>query len=279
MSTTCVSWWSDRAAASTPWCGSWRRARGPGRSSPRRAIPGIAELATCVPISANDLTGLADFAVREKIDLTVVGPEIPLSEGIVDLFQERGLRCFGPTRAAAVLESSKVWSKDFFARHDLPTGYFATFDSASDAIEFLDTQDFPLAVKADGLAAGKGVTIAQTREQAIEAINDSLVRGVFGDSGRRVVIEEFLRGPEISVMAISDGQHLYVLPPSQDHKQINDHDQGPEHRRHGRVLAGEFLHGRALRGNGRGHSAADDSRDGEGGAAVRRLSLRRPGAD
>ncbi len=189
--------------------------------------PGMAELATCVPISATDPPGLADFAAREKIDLTVVGPEIPLAEGIVDLFQERGLRCFGPTRAAAVLESSKVWSKDFFARNDLPTGYFATFDTATDAIEFLDTQDFPLAVKADGLAAGKGVTIAQTREQAVEAINDSLVHGMFGESGRRVVIEEFLRGPEISVMAISDGQHLYVLPPSQDHKQINDHDQGP----------------------------------------------------
>jgi len=188
---------------------------------------GIAQQATCVPVSATDLDGLADFAAQERIDLTVVGPELPLAEGIVDLFRARGLRAFGPARNAAVLESSKVWSKDFFARHDLPTGFFATFDVAEDAIGFLDTQDFPLAVKADGLAAGKGVTIARTREEAVEAIQDSLVRGVFGESGRRVVIEEFLQGQEISVMAISDGRHLYVLPPSQDHKQINDYDQGP----------------------------------------------------
>jgi phosphoribosylamine--glycine ligase len=145
----------------------------------------------------------------------------------VDAFQARGLRAFGPTRRAALLESSKVWSKDFFARHDLPTGFFGTFDMAADAIAYLDTQTYPVVVKADGLAAGKGVTIARTREEAVEAITDSLVRGVFGESGRRVVIEEFLLGQEVSMMAISDGERLYALPASQDHKQIYNGDQGP----------------------------------------------------
>lgn len=188
---------------------------------------GIAQQATCVPIGATDLSALADFAAREQIDLTVVGPEAPLAAGIVDLFQARGLRIFGPSRQAALLESSKVWSKDFFARHHLPTGCFGTFDVAADAIAYLDTQTYPVAVKADGLAAGKGVTIARTREEAVEAITDSLVRGVFGESGRRVVIEEFLVGQEVSMMAISDGKHLYALPASQDHKQVYDGDRGP----------------------------------------------------
>ena len=188
---------------------------------------GIAQRAECVDISVLDLPGLADFAAQQKIDLTVAGPEAPLAAGIVDVFQQRGLRIFGPTRGAAVLESSKVWSKDFFSRHDLPTGFFATFDVPAHAIAYLDTQTYPMAVKADGLAAGKGVTIAQTREEAVEAITDSLVRGVFGESGRRVVIEEFLQGQEVSMTAISDGEHLYALPASQDHKQIFDGDEGP----------------------------------------------------
>jgi phosphoribosylamine--glycine ligase len=208
---------------------AWKLAQSP-RAKKVYCAPGnagIARDAECVPISPSDMDALADFAQQESIGLTVVGPESPLASGIVDAFQARGLKVFGPARSAAVLESSKVWSKDFFARHDLPTGFFATFDTAEDAIAYLDTQEFPVAVKADGLAAGKGVTIAHTREQAIEAIQDSLVRGVFGDSGRRLVIEEFLSGQEISVMALSDGEHLYVLPPSQDHKQINDGDQGP----------------------------------------------------
>ena len=208
---------------------AWKLAQSP-RAEQVFCAPGnagIARHAQCVPISASDLDALADFAQQEKIGLTVVGPEMPLASGIVDVFQERGLRVFGPTRRAAVLESSKVWSKDFFARYDLPTGHFAAFDAPEDAIAYLDTQEFPVAVKADGLAAGKGVTIAHTREQAVEAIQDSLVRGVFGDSGRRLVIEEFLSGREISVMALADGERLYVLPPSEDHKQINDDDQGP----------------------------------------------------
>jgi len=207
----------------------WKLAQSPraGRIYCAPGNAGIAQQATCVPISATDCGALADFARQEEIDLTVVGPEMPLAAGIVDVFQERGLRAFGPTRGAALLESSKVWSKDFFARHDLPTGFFGTFDAAADAIAYLNTQSYPVAVKADGLAAGKGVTIARTREEAIQAITDSLVRGVFGESGRRVVIEEFLVGQEVSMMAISDGEHLYALPASQDHKQIFDGDRGP----------------------------------------------------
>ena len=207
----------------------WKLAQSP-RAGTIYCAPGnagIAQQATCVPIPATDLGELAGFAEREGIGLTVVGPEQPLAAGIVDLFQERGLRAFGPTRRAALLESSKVWSKDFFARHDLPTGFFGTFDTAEDAIAYLDTQSYPVAVKADGLAAGKGVTLARTREEAVEAIMDSLVRGVFGESGRWVVIEEFLVGQEVSMMALSDGEHLYALPASQDHKQVCDGDQGP----------------------------------------------------
>ena len=207
----------------------WKLAQSP-RAEKIYCAPGnagIARQAECVPISVLDATALADFAAEQKIDLTVVGPEAPLAAGVVDVFKERGLRVFGPERKAAVLESSKVWSKSFFARHDLPTGFFASFDVAADAIGYLDTQTYPVAVKADGLAAGKGVTIAQTREDAVEAITDSLVRGAFGESGRRVVIEEFLEGPEVSMMAISDGEHLYALPVSQDHKRIFDDDKGP----------------------------------------------------
>jgi phosphoribosylamine--glycine ligase len=207
----------------------WKLAQSP-RAEAIYCAPGnagIAQQAECVPISVLDLPGLADFAAEKKIDLTVVGPEAPLAAGIVDVFKERGLRVFGPERKAAVLESSKVWSKGFFARYDLPTGCFASFDAPGEAIAYLDAQTYPVAVKADGLAAGKGVTIAHTREEAVEAITDSLVRGAFGESGRRVVIEEFLEGPEVSMMAISDGEHLYALPASQDHKRILDDDQGP----------------------------------------------------
>lgn len=188
---------------------------------------GIAHQAECMPIAAGDHAGLVSFAEEHGIGLTVVGPEAPLAAGLVDAFHARGLRVFGPTKRAAMLESSKVWSKQFFARHGLPTGAFATFDAAEAAVAYLDRQTYPVAVKADGLAAGKGVTIARTRAQAVEAVHDSLVREAFGEAGRQVVIEEFLQGPEVSMMALSDGEHLYALPASQDHKQIFDGDQGP----------------------------------------------------
>jgi phosphoribosylamine--glycine ligase len=155
---------------------------------------------------------LADLAEREKVGLTVVGPEAPLAAGIVDVFQARGLRVFGPTHRAATLESSKAWAKDLLSRYDIPTGYFATFDQPRDAMDYVDLQEFPVVVKADGLAAGKGVTVARTREEAEEAIQDSLVRGLFGESGRRVVIEQYLEGEELSVMALADGGSIRCPP-------------------------------------------------------------------
>jgi len=188
---------------------------------------GIARQAECVSIPSSDLTGLADFAEQERIDLTVVGPELPLADGIVDVFQARGLRVFGPTRGAALLESSKAWCKELLAKYDIPTGFFASFDGVEEAMMYLDTQDFPLVVKADGLAAGKGVTVARRREEAEQAIRAAMVDKVFGESGRRVVIEEYLEGQEVTVMAISDGKNLVPLPSAQDHKPVFDGDQGP----------------------------------------------------
>jgi phosphoribosylamine--glycine ligase len=180
-----------------------------------------------VPIPASDLSALADFAAEHQVDLTVVGPEAPLASGIVDVFQERGLRAFGPTRAAALLESSKIWCKEILAKYDIPQGCFASFDSPREALDYLETQDLPVVVKADGLAAGKGVTVARTREQAEGAVRAAMVEKAFGEAGRRVLIEEFLEGAEVSVMAISDGANLFPLPSAQDHKQVFDGDRGP----------------------------------------------------
>ncbi len=188
---------------------------------------GIAQQAECVSIPGSDLSGLADFAEREEIGLTVVGPEMPLAEGIVDAFQERGLRIFGPSRAAALLETSKIWCKQTLSKHNIPTGCFAAFDDVTDALTYAETQEPPLVVKADGLAAGKGVTVAATFEEAQTAIKAAMVAGTFGDSGRRVLIEEYLEGPEVSVMALADGENLLRLPASQDHKPIFDGDKGP----------------------------------------------------
>ncbi len=188
---------------------------------------GIARHAQCAEISSSDLSGLASLAERERIDVTVVGPELPLSQGIVDLFQERGLRVFGPSRSAALLESSKAWCKQTLSKYGIPSGYFATFDDVDDALSYLETQEPPVVVKADGLAAGKGVTIAHTAEEAQQAVRESMVQGTFGDAGQRIVIEEYLTGQEVSVMALSDGENLFPLPPSQDHKPIFDGDRGP----------------------------------------------------
>jgi len=188
---------------------------------------GIAQQAECVPIPASDSAALADFAQQHKIDLTVVGPELPLAQGIVDLFQERGLRIFGPTRRAALIESSKVWCKEILARYDIPSGCFATFDRADEALSYLRDQTYPVVVKADGLAAGKGVTVARTPQEAEAAVTAVLVDRIFGDAGNRIVIEEYLEGPEVSVLAICDGERLFPLPVSQDHKPVFDGDRGP----------------------------------------------------
>jgi phosphoribosylamine--glycine ligase len=208
---------------------AWKLAQSP-RAARIFCAPGnagMAQQATCVPISASDLPALADFAETERIDLTVIGPELPLAQGLTDLLQSRGLRVFGPSRAAALLESSKIWCKEILARYDIPSGCFASFDQPQEALTYVEIQAPPIVVKADGLAAGKGVTIAQSVAEAQAAIQEAMVRGAFGDSGKRVLIEEYLEGPEISMMALCDGERLYPLPPSQDHKRICDNDQGP----------------------------------------------------
>jgi phosphoribosylamine--glycine ligase len=178
-----------------------------------------------VPITAPD--ALADFVVTEKIELTVVGPEAPLAAGIVDLFRARGLRVFGPTRAAAQLEASKDFAKAFMTRHGIPTARYQTFTSAPEARAFVSQHGAPIVIKADGLAAGKGVVVAQTVAQAHAAIDDMLVGNRFGASGARVVIEEFLAGEEASFIVMSDGRHALALATSQDHKRLLDGDEGP----------------------------------------------------
>ena len=173
-----------------------------------------------VPLS--DPAALADFVVAEKIALTVVGPEVPLAAGVVDLFRARGLRIFGPTKAAAQLESSKAFAKDFMQRHGIPTALYAAFTDAAAAHAHVDTHGAPIVVKADGLAAGKGVVVATSTDEAHAAID--LMLGV---PGGRVVIEEFMAGEEASFIVLCDGQNVLPLATSQDHKRIFDGDQGP----------------------------------------------------
>ncbi len=180
-----------------------------------------------VAIGAEDIDALLAFARNGEIDLTVVGPEAPLVEGIVDRFQAEGLRIFGPTAGAARLEGSKAFSKDFFARHGIPTAAYANFTEIDPAIEHIRAQGAPIVVKADGLAAGKGVILAQTEEEAIAAVRDMLAGNAFGEAGHRVVIEEFLTGEEASFIAMVDGEHILPMASSQDHKARDDGDRGP----------------------------------------------------
>ena len=176
-----------------------------------------------VNLPVTDLASLADFAGAEKIALTVVGPEVPLAAGVVDLFRSRGLRIFGPTRAAAQLESSKAFAKDFMQRHGIPTARYATFDDSRAAHAHVDQHGAPIVVKADGLAAGKGVVVAMDAAEAHEAIDFMLD----GKAGARVVVEEFMAGEEASFIVIADGRHALALATSQDHKRIGDGDTGP----------------------------------------------------
>ncbi|HEY6514010.1 MAG TPA: phosphoribosylamine--glycine ligase [Burkholderiaceae bacterium] len=192
---------------------------------------GTASDARLENVAITDLDALADFAQREKIVLTVVGPEAPLAAGVVDLFRSRGLRIFGPTRAAAQLESSKAFSKAFMQRHGIPTARYETFHNAAAAHAYVDAQGAPIVVKADGLAAGKGVVVAMSLPQAHAAI-DSMLDGstlgvVHNDGGARVVIEEFLEGEEASFIVMVDGEHVLPLATSQDHKRLRDDDEGP----------------------------------------------------
>jgi phosphoribosylamine--glycine ligase len=178
-------------------------------------------------VALTDHDALADFVVGEKIELTVVGPEAPLAAGIIDHFRARGLRVFGPTRAAAQLESSKDFAKAFMSRHGIPTARYRTFTSAPEARDYVSQQGAPIVIKADGLAAGKGVVVAQTVAQAHAAIDDMLVGNRFGASGARVVIEQFLSGEEASFIVMSDGRNALALATSQDHKRLRDGDDGP----------------------------------------------------
>jgi phosphoribosylamine--glycine ligase len=188
---------------------------------------GIADLAECVPIPATDIEGLAAFAAEHKIDLTIVGPEAPLCAGIVDAFQARGLRIFGPNKRAAQLEGSKVFAKQILLKYKIPTAPAAIFDDADVARVHLRKVGAPIVVKADGLAAGKGVIVASSVEEAERAVAEIMEEKVFGAAGAQIVIEECLRGEELSVMALVDGQSFRTLASAQDHKRALDGDRGP----------------------------------------------------
>jgi len=188
---------------------------------------GIAAEAECVPIAAEDVPALVDFAKNEAIDFVVVGPEAPLCAGLVDRLREVGIKAFGPSAAAAQLEGSKGFMKDLCAKYDIPTAAYGRFSDAEAAKAYIREQGAPIVVKADGLAAGKGVTVAQTLEEALAAVDDALLDGRFGDAGAEVVIEEFLAGEEVSVFAICDGKTALVLASAQDHKAVFDGDKGP----------------------------------------------------
>ncbi|HIA48165.1 MAG TPA: phosphoribosylamine--glycine ligase [Candidatus Hydrogenedentes bacterium] len=189
--------------------------------------PGMTALAECVAINANEYDALLDFAKDNKIDLVVVGPEDPLADGIVDRFKEAGIKAFGPSAKAAQLEASKSFAKKMMQRHNIPTAAYAEFDNAADAEAYVREQGVPIVIKADGLAAGKGVTVAQTVNEAITAIREALVDHVFGDAGARVIVEECMFGEEASIFALCDGEHLVALASSQDHKPAFDGDTGP----------------------------------------------------
>jgi phosphoribosylamine--glycine ligase len=180
-----------------------------------------------VDINVDDIQGLIRFAQQQNIGLTIVGPEAPLVMGVVDAFQETGLRCFGPTKGAAQLEGSKSFSKDFLARHHIPTAAYQTFTEVNAAVDYLQQQSFPIVIKADGLAAGKGVIIANDFAQARAAVDDMLAGNKFGEAGHRVVIEEFLQGEEASFIVVADGKNIVPMATSQDHKARDDGDTGP----------------------------------------------------
>ncbi len=180
-----------------------------------------------VSISATDIPALLQFAQQHAIELTLVGPEAPLVAGIVDQFQQAGLRCFGPTQAAAQLEGSKVFAKNFLARHYIPSASYAIFTEVDKALAYLQQVGVPIVIKADGLAAGKGVTVAHTQTEAAVAVRAMLVDNTFGPAGQQIVIEKFLEGEEVSFICLTDGEHILPLVTSQDHKTRDDHDQGP----------------------------------------------------
>ena len=187
---------------------------------------GISELAECVPISAMEFDKLADFAAEKEIDLTVIGMDDPLVGGIVDLFEARGLRVFGPRKNAAILEGSKAFSKDLMKKYNIPTAANETFTSADDAKKYLETSEYPIVLKADGLALGKGVLICNTKEEALAGVDELMLDKKFGDAGNTIVIEEFMTGREVSVLSFVDGNTIKIMSSAQDHKRAKDGDEG-----------------------------------------------------
>ena len=195
--------------------------------APGNAGTALEEKLTNVALAVTDIPGLVGFAIQENIGLTIIGPEVPLVAGIVDAFQDAGLKCFGPSAKAAQLEGSKKFCKDFMARHNIPTAEYQTFTDEKAAIEYIQQKGAPIVVKADGLAAGKGVIVAQTETEAIAAVEDMLSGNSFGEAGNRVVIEEFLAGEEASFIVIADGKQALPMASSQDHKARDNGDLGP----------------------------------------------------
>jgi phosphoribosylamine--glycine ligase len=207
----------------------WRLAQSPAVDS-LVAAPGnagMAELATVVPVAASDVDGLVELAEQESVDLTVVGPEAPLVAGLVDELQSRGMAVFGPTREAAQIEGSKVWARSLCERHGIPSPRSQPFEELGPALEFLDELNPPYVIKADGLAAGKGVVIAGDTSAARTALEDCLVEYAFGEAGRSVLVEEYLDGSEVTAMAVTDGRTVLPLALAQDYKRAYDGDEGP----------------------------------------------------
>lgn len=201
----------------SPMCGELYFAPGNG---------GTVEIGTNVDIKATNINTLIEFVKKEKIDLTLAIPDDPLALGIVDEFQKEGLKIFGPTKKAAQLESSKAFSKNFMQKHNLPTAKFKIFTDYDEALKYVNEQNLPIVIKASGLALGKGVIIAETKEETQKALEDILIKKVFGEAGNEVVIEEFLTGPEISIHAFSDGKSYSIFPTSQDHKRAGEGNTG-----------------------------------------------------
>ncbi|MBQ7107783.1 MAG: phosphoribosylamine--glycine ligase [Clostridia bacterium] len=193
------------------------------------ALPGnggIANDAECVNIGAKDIPAIVDFAKNENIDYAVVAPDDPLVLGCVDALNEIGVKCFGPNKAAAIIEGSKVFSKNLMKKYGIPTAEYFVFDNAEDALKHLQTAEIPVVIKADGLALGKGVIIANTRKEALDAVRSIMEDKVFGESGNNIVVEEFLTGPEVSVLAFTDGKTVVPMVSSMDHKRAGDNDTG-----------------------------------------------------
>ena len=187
---------------------------------------GIASVAQCVDIGAMEFDRLADFAEEKSVGLTIIGMDEPLVGGVVDVFEKRGLRVFGPRKNAAVIEGSKVFSKDLMKKYGIPTAAYENFDSPEDALSYLETVKFPVVLKADGLALGKGALICNTMDEAKDAVKTLMLDKQFGDAGNRIVVEEFMTGPEVSVLCYCDGSHIKPMTSAQDHKRAKDNDEG-----------------------------------------------------